>query len=99
MQTSTCSTSRLSGVPLTRSITRLSVSMPTIGRTLGENLIYLTTSTISFALTGRQVPSLANMKRDAYYSLPVLGAMAGRSRNFTLSTTRPSLVKIQSAIK
>jgi len=65
MLTSICFTLRLNGAPLTKSITKLSVTMLTTGKISDANLTFLTTMLMSYAKTGKLVHLSASMKKGA----------------------------------
>lgn len=98
-RTSTCTTSKQLGV-LTRSLitsslqTDLNASMPTIGRTSDENLIYLTMTLTLSVRVGVRMSSWATLRMDARTSITVLRLTGQRSIS-TLWHTRLSLVNLE----
>ena len=91
--TSTCSTSRQSGVPSIRSITKPSVFMRTIGKILEENLTSTNINATRYAITGSQEHSSPSISKGARTKRAVPTLMDGRSKSTTHYFTRHSLVR------
>ena len=89
----TCSTSKPSGVLLTKSIIRLSAFMPIIGRISEGNPIFSITSATKFVKIGNLAHSLQSTMRDAPTKLFVSIATVGKNKNTTLYFTKLNHVK------
>jgi len=91
----TCSTSKLSGVPLiSRNMIKLSVCMPTIGRITDESQVCFNTS-LMHAVHGVQRISSWIMSMDVQINLNAINVMDGRNLSITLRIIRQSLVQIK----
>ena len=94
-----CTTSRPSGVPISRHTTRRSVSMPTTGTISAVNLTCSIMTQENYARTGRLVLSSGNTTKVAPYKHTVQEATAGKNKFTILSTTRWTSVRSVSAPK
>ena len=83
-----CTTSRPSGVPISRHTTRRSVSMPTTGTISAVNLTCSIMTQENYARTGRLVLSSGSTTKVAPYKHTVQEATAGKNKFTILSTTR-----------
>ena len=88
-QISTCSTSKLNGVPLTRNTIRLSACTPTIGKISDASRIFSSIRRTQSVKTGSQELSLPNITRDVLSKRAVWIVTVGRSKNIIQCSTRP----------
>jgi hypothetical protein len=79
------------------STTRLSVTMPTIGKTSGGNLISLIMILSVCAKTGKERTSLLDMMKVVNFSVLANIVTAGKNKNITLCATKFHFVKKKSA--
>jgi len=96
--TSTCSTSRQSGVHSTKSTTKHNVTMPTTGKISEESQVSLTITLLTSVRIGKQAPSSVNMKKVASYKQVAQSAMGGKSKSTTHWFIRQSLARRKSVM-
>lgn len=96
MQTSTCSTLKRSGVPLTtkaRVIRGMSVNMHTIGKTTGESRIFSSMKAKSSASFGQRRKRQRLIRTVVSWSTAVATVMAGKRKSTTRTTSASTSVK------